>query len=204
MPTLICDSELEQRLREERALTGADRFDEAWEGLYVMAPLANNEHQQIVSRLTAIFQQLIGWPQLGIVFAGVNVSDRVDNWKSNYRCPDVAVFLEQTTSVNYEAFWHGGPDFAVEVVSEGDRSLEKLPFYATVGTREVLVIHRQPSKLDLYRLVDNTMSLVGSSELSDDIFLCSEVLDFGYELVAGDKRPMIRVIHGQSKNEWLV
>lgn len=204
MPTLICDPELEERLRAERALTGADRFDEVWEGIYVMAPLANNEHQEIVSRLTAIFQQIIGWPQLGFVFPGVNVSDRVEDWKSNYRCPDVAVFLEPTAAVNHDAFWCGGPDFVVEVVSEGDRSLEKLSFYAKVGTREVLIIHRQPWKLELYRLCDTALNLAGTSELPHGAMLRSEVLDFSYQLVPGDARPVVRVIHSQSKKEWIV
>ncbi len=204
MPTFICDPELEKRLRAERALTGADRFDENWDGVHVMAPLANNEHQQIVSRLTAIFEQLVGWPQLGMVFPGVNVSDRVKGWKSNYRCPDVAVFLKGTTAVNHDAFWCGGPDFAVEVVSEGDRSLEKLPFYAQVSTREVLIVHRQPWILEMYRHIDNAMKLAGSCQTADGSCLRSEVMDCTYQLVAGDQRPMIRVLHSASQSEWSV
>ena len=137
MPTLICDAELEERLRAERVLTGADRFDEVWDGVYVMAPLANNEHQLIVSRLTSVFEECIGWPGLGYVFPGVNVSDRVDDWKSNFRCPDVAVFMKNSRAKNQDAFWHGGPDFAVEVVSP--RSFEFL------RTSRLIVFRCRPS-----------------------------------------------------------
>jgi hypothetical protein len=34
-----------KRLVRQRRVTGADRFDEVWDGVYVMAPLADNEHQ---------------------------------------------------------------------------------------------------------------------------------------------------------------
>ena len=39
MATMIRDVELEQRLQAERAACGADRYDEIWEGVYVMAPM---------------------------------------------------------------------------------------------------------------------------------------------------------------------
>ena len=116
MPTLILDALLEERLLAERAASGADRFDEVWEGIYMMAPMPNDEHQQIVNRLAAIFQEVIDWPGLGHVRPGINVSDRKENWTDNYRVPDVAVFLESGTAENCDAFWFGGPDFAVEVI----------------------------------------------------------------------------------------
>jgi hypothetical protein len=47
MTMLVLDPAEERRLKRQRALTGADRFDEVWNGVYVMAPLANNEHQVV-------------------------------------------------------------------------------------------------------------------------------------------------------------
>ena len=35
--------------------------DEMWEGVLVMPPLANNEHQRIVSKLTSAFSSVIDW-----------------------------------------------------------------------------------------------------------------------------------------------
>ena len=42
----------------------------------MMMPLPNDEHQSIVSRLTSILEDVIGWPGLGKVRPGVNVTDR--------------------------------------------------------------------------------------------------------------------------------
>ena len=124
MATMIHDAELEQRLQAERAACGADRYDEVWKGVYVMAPMPNDEHQMIVNALASILQDVIGWPGLGQVRPGVNVSDRVENWQQNYRVPDVAVFLNDTKAVNHSSFWLGGPDLAIEVVSPGDQTRE--------------------------------------------------------------------------------
>ena len=71
----------------------------------MMAPMSNDEHQQIVNRFASIFQDAIDWPGLGDVRPGVNVSDRIENWKDNYRVPEVAVFLRDGTAVNHGAFW---------------------------------------------------------------------------------------------------
>jgi len=48
----------------------------------------------------------------------------------------------------------GGPDFAVEILNPGDRTPEKLPFYASVNVRELLVVDRDPWSLELFRLCD--------------------------------------------------
>ena len=50
----VHDPLLEQQLKADRQLTGADRFDEVWEGIYMMAPLADDEHQDIQLKLAAI------------------------------------------------------------------------------------------------------------------------------------------------------
>ncbi len=49
MTALVLDSWLEARLKEERRQSGADRYDDVWEGVYTMAPMPTNEHQQIVT-----------------------------------------------------------------------------------------------------------------------------------------------------------
>ena len=149
MPTLILDQHLEQQLQAERAASGANRFDEAWEGVYVMNPMPNDEHQQLVNRFAAIFQDVIDWPGIGDVRPGVNVSDRLENWRDNYRVPDVAVFLKSGEARNCGEFWRGGPDLAIEIVSAGDRTREKVPFYASVGVRELLIIDRGPWLVEL-------------------------------------------------------
>lgn len=202
MTTIITDKELEKRLRFEREKTGADRYDEVWERTYMMAPMPNDEHQQIVNRFASIFQDVIDWPGLGDVRPGVNVSDRIDDWKDNYRVPDVAVFLVQGSAVNHGTFWFGGPDFAVEVISTDDHTLEKVPFYESVSVRELLLIHRAPWELELLRLDAGRLRNVANSPATP--ILQSHVIPFSFRLVPGDKRPRIEVVSTTDARKWLV
>ena len=157
MTLLIRDPVLEYELIEKRKAIGADRYDEVWDGVYVMSPLANNEHQDFVTELAAVFRIAVDWKGLGKTLAGANVSDRRDGWKQNYRVPDVLVFLSDCQAIDCGTHWFGGPDLAIEVVSEGDQSLEKLDFYAKVNTGMVLVIDRNPMQLTLYRKNESGM-----------------------------------------------
>jgi len=203
MTTLITDRNLEQRLQAERRALGADRYDEVWEGTYLMAPMPNDEHQQLVNRFAAIFQDIIDWPGLGHVRPGINVSDRIDGWQDNYRVPDVAVFLNGGHAVNHGVFWYGGPDFAVEVVSPDDRTLEKLAFYEIVRVREILLVHRQPWRLELLGLQDNRLVVRGQSTIEAGAGVVSNVLPFSFRLVPGEDRPRIEVLHADSNARWL-
>jgi Uma2 family endonuclease len=150
-PILICDSQLADELLLQRRANGRDRYDEVWNGVYIMSPIANNEHQELASEIVAIIRTTIDWKGLGKTLAGANVSDRTDDWQQNYRVPDVLVFSNTTTAIDRTTHWYGGPEIAIEIVSAGDRSYEKLDFYATVGTGELLIIDRHPWKLTLYR-----------------------------------------------------
>ena len=204
MVALITDPALEQQLIAERQASGADKYDEVWEGVYVMAPLANNEHQDLVKELTTVLTISVDWPGLGKVYPGVNVSDRREDWKQNYRCPDVAVFLKDTGAESCETHWYGGPDLVVEIASSNERVLEKLPFYAKIGTRELMVIDRDPWQITLYRLQGGKLELRSSSTLEDSKILSSEVVPLSWRLVSGDKGPGIEIIHQDGDRRWLV
>ena len=80
----------------------------------------------------------------------------------NYRIPDLIVYLNTNPARDRDTHYVGGPDFALEVVSPGEDGTAKLDFYAAVGTREVLVIDRDPWALTLYRL-ENGQSLPAQS-----------------------------------------
>jgi Uma2 family endonuclease len=200
----VNDPRLEQQLKAERQLTGADRFDEVWEGIYMMAPLADDEHQELQAKLTAVFQTVVGWSGLGLVRAGVNVSDRDDDWQFNYRCPDVVVFLPTTSAQNKGSHWLGGPDFAVEILSPDDRSRDKLDFYADVSVRELLLVDRSPWALELYRPGNGRLSLDATSTLNDPQVLRSQLMPLSFKLVPGSPRPSIEVLHSDGKQRWLV
>lgn len=204
MTALVQDRHVADRLRAERKANGTDRWDEVWDGVYILMPLPNSEHQGIVTRLAGILDLQAGLPVGGRVFAGINVSDREEDWTRNYRCPDVAVFLPDTRAVDHGTFWLGGPDVAVKVVSTNDRSHEKLDFYAGVGTRELLLIDRDPWGLELYREGRERMELAGRSTLADPAEVRSEVLPLSFRVVAADPRPRIEVARHDGGGRWSV
>jgi len=214
MALLVTDPGLESRLLAERKLANGDRFDEVWERLYVMAPLANDEHQDIQLSFGAALKDALGWGSGASVRAGVNVSDRDKDWINNYRCPDVVVFLPGNPAINHGLHWQGGPDFMVEIVSEGDRSREKLPFYASVGVREVLIVDRNPWAMELYAATGSVteMQLVAAATSDGKASLHSGVLPISFELLPGSPRPRIRAtLTGKApadpsrlRNSWLI
>jgi len=149
---MVNDPQLVSELIAERQARQLDRNDEVWEGVYMMSPLANNEHRSLATQLSAAIVTMVDWSNLGRTLTRANVSDRRDDWTGNYRIPDVLVFKAQTSAEDCGTHWFGGPELAVEIVSPGDRTLEKLDFYARVGTQELLVIDRDPWQLTLYRV----------------------------------------------------
>ena len=203
MATLVLDPYVDERIRAERRASGGDRYDEVWDGVYVMSPLANDEHQDLVMGIAFVLHTVIGLPGLGVVRPGVNVSDREEDWEHNYRCPDVAVFLRDTAAQNRGTYWLGGPDFAVEITSRGDKSRAKLPFYAGVGTRELLLIDRAPVwTLELYRLQGGALSLAGTARVGDPEPLGSAVVPLRFRLVAGAGRPRVEVARAEGGESW--
>ena len=204
MLLLIRDRGECQDLIRQRKAWELDRYDEVWDGLYVIPPNVNNEHQQIVARVAAIMQDVIGWPGLGEVCPGVNVSDRKKKWEKNYRIPDVAVFLKGGKAVNLGTHWFGGPDWLTEVLSPGEEAHEKFDFYAKVGVREVLLIDRDPWSIELHRLEDRQFMLVGKSTVEQPDELKSSVLPLSFRLVAGLTRPLVQVTESNGTRQWHV
>ena len=162
-----------------------------------MSPIANNEHQNLVSEIVAVCRTLVDWQGLGKTFAGANVTDRSDGWQENYRVPDVLVFSRDTSAIDLQTHWLGGPDLAIEIVSDGDRTYEKLDFYASVGTRELVIIDRQPWKLSLYSLSDNRLSLELISTLDHPIPIPSKLFPICFQFQA-DPRQLILGSYSQA------
>ena len=204
MATIIRDADLERRLISERQRIGADKYDEVWEDVYMMAPAPNIEHQQIVMRLTIALDQIINETQMGEVFPGVHVSDREDDWKTNYRVPDVAVFLNGGQAINRETHWYGGPDLTIEVISPDDQAREKISFYSAIGVRELLLISRDPWQLELLRNIDGALLNVKVSDLESGQPISSEVVPLSFRLVQGEPRPQIEARSQHSGQAWLI
>ena len=200
MSMLILDRDEAALVQEKRHALGQDQHDEVWDEEVVIMPLTNDEHQELVNELSLMAHFLYGRPCPHRIRPGVNISDRAFNWKANFRSPDFVIYLQGNPAINYDTFWHGGPDFLIEIVSADDRAREKLPFYASINTREVLIMDRDPWCLELYQLQNGQLVNVGVSSLTQPTVLVSTVLPATFCLVPGTTRPGIeihRTITGQ-------
>jgi Uma2 family endonuclease len=195
--------EREQAIARRQAC-GGDRYDEVWEGVYMMNPMPNNEHQFVASRLDTILDIAIGLANLGEVHGGVNLSDRDQDWRQNYRVPDVAVFLNETAAVDCDTYWRGAADFLVEVVSEHDDTRATIPFYSNLGVRELLIVDRNPWAVELLRFDGKELQSVGVSTAPAGDWLESEAVPLRFRLIAGETRPQIEVEHPADEQRWLV
>jgi Uma2 family endonuclease len=204
MDLLITDPGISRKIIRQRRLRGIDQKDEVWEGVYVMAPPPNNEHQGFIGKMGTVFTLAIEWTGLGLVLPGVGITDRNEGWTKNFRVPDVSVFLNGTSALNKKSHWYGGPDFAVEIISDHDRSREKFDFYARVGVKELLLVDRDPWALELYRLKDSVLNLVGKSDLADAVILKSQVIPLSFQIAKGEPRPSITILHSDGVQRWSV
>jgi Uma2 family endonuclease len=202
MPVLILDPELERELRASHDSPERDRFNEVWDGVLVMAPLPNDEHQEIQAGLLVPIYDTIQVAGLGRVRAGVNVSDRHTDWTKNYRGPDVVAYLTGNPAVNHGTHWTGGPDFLVEVISPGEDPYAKFEFYARIGSREVLIVERDPWALELHQLQSGRLVPAGRSDTTNPATLASAVLPLTFRLEAATPRSRIVVTHTATGQMW--
>jgi len=202
MATLITDPGLEEQLKAQRREWGGDRYDEVWDGVYLMSPIANVEHQLFVGRIYLALHSVVMVHKLGVAYPGLNVTDREDDWRQNYRCPDVVVLLKDSAAKLCDAYVLGGPDFAVEVMSPGDRSRQKLQFYSKVGLRELLLVDRQPWALELYKLDAGQLLLSGRCTLESPLELQSDLIPLNFRLIRGDSRPQLEIVERDRQQRW--
>lgn len=202
MAVMVLDPYVEQQILAERARSDGEQYDEVWEGVYIVTPLPNNEHQELVCDLASILTEVIRRLGLGRVFPGVNLSDRGDDWKQNFREPDVAVFLNDGRAINHGTHWQGAADFLVEIISPGERTRDKIPFYGNLGVVELLIVDRDPWMLELYRQQNGQLEKVGQSTLAASEVLASQTVGLTFQLLPSHPRPHLEVTHPASGRRW--
>ncbi len=168
MRTLVLDPPPPQlqELIEHRRHTGADRHDEVWEGVYHMIPAASFGHSLITAQLAVL---LDAPARANGLLVGVEFNLGV---KDDFRVPDLGLHREPRLGA-----WVPTAAIAVEVVSPGDDTWEKLPFYARHEVDELLIVEpsfRSVTWLGLYggkyRSIDRSELLdLGASALADQI-----------------------------------
>jgi len=141
-----------EHILEWRRRTGADQWDEMWEGVLHMAASPNREHQDIEGALEWWLRQYRA--ELGgcRVYHQINVAGP-GNWIDNYRIPDLVLLTPERFHIDRNEYFAGGPDVVVEIHSPGDEAHEKLEFYAEVGVREVWIIERDSKRPEIRELI---------------------------------------------------
>ncbi|SRR5216683_4047150 len=177
---LILDEDLIREFIQDRRERGVDGFDEVWEGVYIVPPLATIPHQKLSTALTVILYTVMTLEGKGDALGGANVSDRRFGWKRKFRAPDVVLVLTPGRAVDCNTHWMGGPDFLVEVQSPGDETDEKIPFYGQIGVQELLIVHRDTRQLRLYRHNGTELVQVKPSDFQGGKWLVSAVVPLAF------------------------
>ena len=140
-----------QHLLDHRARTGADRWDEMWEGVLHMPPVPNREHQDLA--LTLAFWLRTHWadPLGNRVHGPINVASP-GGWPNDYRIPDLLLLTPDRFDIDHNEYFEGAPTVVIEIRSPGDETMEKMPFYAKLGVPETWIIDRDTRTPELYVL----------------------------------------------------
>jgi Uma2 family endonuclease len=202
MSMVVLDRETTEQILEQRRALGNRMLDEVWDGVTYIMTDPNNEHHDVAGFFLTVFNVLFGLGKPNRVEGTPNISDRVRGWTKNFRNPDFAYFPVDSAAVDCGTHWCGGPDFLLEIVSPDDMSRDKLPFYASVGTREVLILDRDPWQLELYQLRRGKLHLAATAKPGDGKALASNIVPLTFALVRGKPRPKIRIAHTESDQQW--
>jgi hypothetical protein len=87
MAVMALDPYVEKQVLAERIGTDGDQYDEVWDGVYIVLPLPNIDHQELVQEFGYVFGEVIRRPKLGRVFPGINLSDRDKGWNKTFASP---------------------------------------------------------------------------------------------------------------------
>jgi Uma2 family endonuclease len=152
-------------LIEHRRASGADLYDEVWQGEYHMAPAPPSAHGRVYAAVAAVLHGLAR--PAGLFDSGpFNLGEPDD-----YRVPDHGVFRDEPRGT-----WIPTAAVVVEVVSPDDETWAKLPFYAARGVEEVLIVdprERSVSWLGLraggYAPIERSVLGITAAELAAEI-----------------------------------
>ena len=147
MATLVRDpppAEFKALLERRRQL-GQDRFDEMWDGVLHMNPAPSYEHQRISQQLAVILDPLARAAGLEAVIGGVNIGTA-----DGYRIPDGSLHRPGSGGTYLST-----AALALEIVSPGDETWDKLAFYASRRVDELLIVDPQERRVDWLGLGPN-------------------------------------------------
>jgi Uma2 family endonuclease len=133
MRTLVLDPStagLDEFL-ERRSRSGLGRLDEVWAGVLHMIPAPSLAHARIAQQLAELLGPLARASGLESAMHEFNLGDS----EQDFRVPDGALHRPEAVGT-----WVPTAALVVEIVSPGDETWEKLPFYAAHRVDELLIV----------------------------------------------------------------
>lgn len=152
-----------EALLEERRRLGHDVRDEMWDGVLHVVPPPGGPHQGLSSEFFLVAGPVA--KRRGLV---PRMETGLFRIAADHRVPDQLFCRPEHLSDRGAE----GADLVVEVRSPDDDTYRKMPFYAALGVREVLVLHPAPRRAELYRLVEDRLLPVqadAAGELASDV-----------------------------------
>ncbi|MGH3897734.1 MAG: Uma2 family endonuclease [Pseudonocardiaceae bacterium] len=140
--------EVPEAMLAERHRLGLDGRDEVWNGVPHVVPPAGGPHQRLDSDLLQVLaplskrRGLVASYETGLFCAA-----------DDYRVPDQFHCRPEHESERGVE----GAELVVETRSKGDETYEKIDFYASLGVREMLIVHPQGRWVELLRAVGDRL-----------------------------------------------
>lgn len=170
MRTLILDPPTAglEELLERRHHCGLDRLDEVWDGVLHMVPAPSFEHASVTQQLAVMLDGPARAAGLIPTMGEFNLGES----EHDFRVPDGGVHRPGASGN-----WLPTAALVVEIVSPGDESWDKLPFYAAHAVDEVLILDPATRAIDWlalhegeYRPIERSQLMeLGVSDLADGI-----------------------------------
>ena len=158
MATLVLGTrppELEALL-ERRRQAGVDRLDEVWHGVRHMVPGPSFEHARVSQQLA----ELLGPPARDAGLLAAMSEFNLGESEHDFRVPDGGLHRPGAAGV-----WLSTAAVIVEILSPGDESWQKLPFYAEHHVDEVLLVDPAEQTVTWLALRDGKYKPVQRSRL---------------------------------------
>jgi Uma2 family endonuclease len=117
-----------------------------------MTPAPSLEHQRILDRMIEFLGPRVRESRRGSLYSGINVV-RDAGPSADYRIPDLTfVAAGRERILRPDGVRAEGPDAVIEIRSPEDETYERLPFYAALRVREVIVCDRDNKTPEIFRL----------------------------------------------------